>query len=278
MCRRVRLGSFEAAAKGMENDGACLRASMATKRRHIPVPNQRTSWRFLEFFTVNIRNKNTRAAYARAAGAFLRWCVGQGIGELGQVQPVHVAAYIEALQAERSAPTVKQHLAAIRMLFDWLVTGQVMPSNPAHAVRGPRYSVSKGSDALLVVDDFAPTGGSGDGPLESLAEPAIPRGGIAQGRHRLGGDGRLRAPQAPRALVDGRLMGRSSHWPRQQLRDIPAPSCRWPDADGVLSHPIPPATRRSPPPGSASSRFGFRRGIRHLHASHDGPVAQPHHR
>ena len=48
----------------MENDGACLRASMATKRRHIPVPNQRTSWRFLEFFTVNIRNKNTRAVCA----------------------------------------------------------------------------------------------------------------------------------------------------------------------------------------------------------------------
>jgi integrase/recombinase XerD len=101
--------------------------------------------RFLEFFTVNIRNKNTRVAYARAAGAFLRWCEGQGIGELGRVQPVHVAAYIEQLQGKRSAPTVKQHLACIRMLFDWLVTGQVMPSNPAHAVRGPRHSVIKGS-------------------------------------------------------------------------------------------------------------------------------------
>src|ERR1022692_194421 len=109
----------------------------------------RAAWRFLEFFTVNIRNKNTRAAYARAAGAFLRWCEGQGIGELGRVQPVHVAAYIERLQGERSAPTVKQHLACIRMLFDWLVTGQVMPSNPAHSVRGPRHSVSKGSTPVL---------------------------------------------------------------------------------------------------------------------------------
>jgi site-specific recombinase XerD len=110
---------------------------------------KRAAWRFVEFFTVNIRNKNTRAAYARAAGAFLRWCEGHGMGELGQVQPVHVTAYVEALQAERSAPTVKQHLAAIRMLFDWLVTGQVMPSNPAHAVRGPRYSVSKGTTPVL---------------------------------------------------------------------------------------------------------------------------------
>ena len=114
---------------------------------------KRAAWRFVEFFTVNIRNKNTRAAYARAAGDFLRWCEGQGIGQLGQVQPVHVAAYVEALQAERSAPTVKQHLACIRMLFDWLVTGQVVPSNPAHAVRGPRYSVSKGSTPVLSSDE-----------------------------------------------------------------------------------------------------------------------------
>src|ERR1700677_1746040 len=48
-----------------------------------------------------------------------------------------------------SPPSVKQHLACIRMLFDWLVTGQVMPSNPAHSVRGPRHSVSKGSTPVL---------------------------------------------------------------------------------------------------------------------------------
>jgi integrase/recombinase XerD len=109
----------------------------------------RAALRFLEFFTVNIRNKNTRAAYARAAAAFLRWCEAQGIGELGRVQPVHVAAYIELLQAKRSAPTVKQHLACIRMLFDWLVIGQVMPANPAHSVRGPRHSVTKGVTPVL---------------------------------------------------------------------------------------------------------------------------------
>jgi integrase/recombinase XerD len=62
---------------------------------------------------------------------------------------VHVAAYIERLQGERAAPTVKQHLAGIRMLFDWLVTGQVVPANPAHAVRGPRHSVSKGVTPVL---------------------------------------------------------------------------------------------------------------------------------
>jgi site-specific recombinase XerD len=105
--------------------------------------------RFLEFFTVNIRNKNTRVAYTRAAAAFLRWCEGKGISELGRVQPVHVAAYIELLHGERAAPTVKQHLACIRMLFDWLVIGQVMPTNPAHSVRGPRHSVTKGVTPVL---------------------------------------------------------------------------------------------------------------------------------
>jgi integrase/recombinase XerD len=105
--------------------------------------------RFLEFFTVNIRNPNTRAAYGRAAGAFLHWCEKQGVTSLAGVQPVLVAAYVEQLGKTMSAPSVKQHLACIRMLFDWLVIGQVVPSNPAHSVRGPRHSVTKGSTKVL---------------------------------------------------------------------------------------------------------------------------------
>jgi site-specific recombinase XerD len=110
---------------------------------------KRAAGRFLEFFTVNIRNRNTRAAYARAARNFLSWCEEHGLSRLQDVQPVHVAAYIEGLQAERAAPTVKQHLACIRMLFDWLVIGQIVAANPAHSVRGPRHSVSKGSTPVL---------------------------------------------------------------------------------------------------------------------------------
>ena len=96
-----------------------------------------------------IADAGDRAAYGRAAADFLGWCEGQGISELGCLQPMHVAAYIELLQGMRSAPTVKQHLACIRMLFDWLVIGQVMPTNPAHSVRGPRHSVTKGSTPVL---------------------------------------------------------------------------------------------------------------------------------
>ena len=110
---------------------------------------KRAAWRFLEFFTVNIRNLNTRAAYTRAAASFFTWCEARGISGLEAIEPMHVAAYIEQLQGTHSAPSVKQHLACLRMLFDWLVTGQVIPSNPAHAVRGPRHSVSKGSTAVI---------------------------------------------------------------------------------------------------------------------------------
>jgi integrase/recombinase XerD len=119
----------------------------------IATAGEKASWRFLEFFTVNIRNRNTRAAYGQAAGAFLSWCEVRGITRIENVQPVHVAGYIEQLGKRRSAPTVKQHLACIRMLFDWLVTGQVVPSNPAHAVRGPRHSVRKGSTTVMSSED-----------------------------------------------------------------------------------------------------------------------------
>jgi len=64
------------------------------------------------------------------------------------------AVYIELLGQNHSKPTVKQHLAAIRMLFDWLVTGQVIPLNPAHAVRGPRHSVKKGKTSVLSAEEM----------------------------------------------------------------------------------------------------------------------------
>src|SRR5690242_1793821 len=105
--------------------------------------------RFIEFFTANIRNRNTRLAYARAVSDFFAWCEQAGLSTLELLQPVHVAAYIEQLSQTRSAPSVKQHLAAIRMLFDWLVVGQVVPSNPASVVRGPSHVVKRGKTSVL---------------------------------------------------------------------------------------------------------------------------------
>ncbi len=116
-------------------------------------PDPDAARRFLEFFTANIRNPNTRRAYARAAVQFAVWCEQNDMNELADIEPMHVAAYIEVLQKRLAAPSVKQHLAAIRMLFDWLVLGQVIAVNPASPVRGPKYSVKKGKTAVLSAEE-----------------------------------------------------------------------------------------------------------------------------
>ena len=106
--------------------------------------------RFLEFFAATIRNKNTRHGLSTTPSSrFFAWCDHHKIGELADIEPLHVAAYIEALGKDFEKPTVKQHLAAIRMLFDWLVTGQVVATNPAHAVRGPKHVVKTGKTTVL---------------------------------------------------------------------------------------------------------------------------------
>jgi site-specific recombinase XerC len=70
-----------------------------------------------------------------ATRRFADWCTDKNIDALERVEPFHVAAFIKDLQDELSPPSVKQHLAALRMLFDWLVTGHVIDVNPAHAAR-----------------------------------------------------------------------------------------------------------------------------------------------
>ncbi|CAB3804445.1 Tyrosine recombinase XerC [Paraburkholderia ultramafica] len=110
---------------------------------------ERASVRFLEFFASAIRNPHTRRAYARAVGDFLDWCAGAGVSSITAVQPLHVAAWIERQTQSLSAPTVRQRLAAIRHLFDWLVTGQIVPHNPAASVRGPSHTTKKGKTPVL---------------------------------------------------------------------------------------------------------------------------------
>jgi site-specific recombinase XerD len=107
----------------------------------------------VEFFTAQINNDHTRKAYLNAARRFAEWCEAHGLHELAHVQPFHVAAFVKELQGQFSPPTVKQHLAALRMLFDWLVTGHVIDTNPAHAVRGPRYEVTTGKTPVLAADE-----------------------------------------------------------------------------------------------------------------------------
>jgi site-specific recombinase XerD len=106
------------------------------------------AWRYIDFFTANIRNPNTRRAYARACGRFFAWCDERGL-TLATIRPFDVATYFEVRQQTHSAPDVKQQLAAVRTLFNWLVTGQVVPMNPVSAVRGPKHVVKTGKTPVL---------------------------------------------------------------------------------------------------------------------------------
>ena len=122
--------------------------------RNVPAPaviagaGDHAQERFFEFFAAQIRNRNTRSAYLQAAHQFFDWCEDHRLA-LAQIRPVHVAAYIESKQRELSAPSIKQHLAGLRMLFNWLVIGQVLPSNPALFVKGPRFSRQVGITPIL---------------------------------------------------------------------------------------------------------------------------------
>jgi site-specific recombinase XerD len=117
-----------------------------------PVPaiiadaGEKTSEYFLEFFAATIRNKNTRAAYMQAVAQFCRWCEGHEL-QLHTIRPLHVSAYIESMSL--TAPSVKQHLAALRGLFNWLVIKQAVPDNPALFVKGPRFSRQIGITPIL---------------------------------------------------------------------------------------------------------------------------------
>jgi integrase/recombinase XerD len=141
----------------------------------ISAAGERASFRFVEFFTANIRNLNTRVSYGRAVREFCQWCEDRGL-QLEQLNPVIVAGYIELLDRERgySKPSVKQHLAAIRMLFDYLVTGGVLPMNPASSVRGPKYSIKRGKTPVLTAEE-ARTLLDSIMPRDKNGEPLEPR-------------------------------------------------------------------------------------------------------
>jgi site-specific recombinase XerD len=114
----------------------------------IAAAGEPAGWRYVEFFTANINNPHTRRAYARACARFFAWCEQRGL-TLAAIRSFDVAAWVNELQETHGAPGVKQQLASVRMLFDWLITGQVVPFNPASAVRGPKHVVKTGKTPVL---------------------------------------------------------------------------------------------------------------------------------
>ena len=107
---------------------------------------------FLEFFAATIRNKNTREAYLRDCSRFFAWCQEKGIA-FEKVEPMFIAAYIEQMALSYPSETIKQHLSAIKKLFDFLVIKQMVPMNPAASVKGPRVNVSEGKTPTLTAEE-----------------------------------------------------------------------------------------------------------------------------
>ena len=112
--------------------------------------DDRTAWRFVDFFAVTIRNPNTREAYYRAVSRFMDWCEENGLYGLSDIRPIHVAAYVEQLPHSRA--TVKQHLSAISRCFDWMVSGGTLETNPATSVQRPKHVVRVGKTPVLSDD------------------------------------------------------------------------------------------------------------------------------
>lgn len=100
------------------------------------------SVRLLEFFAATICNPHTRRVYGRAVSDFLASRPAAGLQSIA-VRPLHVAAWVKTQARVLFAPTVKQRLAAVRHLFDWLVTEQIAPVNTAALVRGPSHVVRR---------------------------------------------------------------------------------------------------------------------------------------
>jgi site-specific recombinase XerD len=113
---------------------------------------EKASERFFTFFTDQIPNANTREAYYRNAMRFFARMQAKGLG-LADIKSYHVSGYLAELAANLATPSVKQHLASLRMLFDWLITGQIIEINPAAAVRAAKHVVKKGKTPVLKADE-----------------------------------------------------------------------------------------------------------------------------
>jgi site-specific recombinase XerD len=139
--------------KNSNGIGIIIRDGVGAVPAIILATGEKGAYRFLEFFVAQIRNKNTRSAYYRAVCNFFIWCQKRRVHELPDIKSSHVAGYVEQMTQTHAAPTAKQHLAAIRMLFDWLVVGHIVESNPAHSVRGPKYVVKQGKTPVLLGEE-----------------------------------------------------------------------------------------------------------------------------
>jgi hypothetical protein len=86
-----------------------------------------------------------RAAHAKGV-------VGGGASLCGEPAGVWPGFNLLRIREAAKLKIITPISAAIGMLFDWLVVGQVLAVNPAHAVRGPKHVVRRGKTPVLTED------------------------------------------------------------------------------------------------------------------------------
>ena len=115
--------------------------------------NIETKQAFYEFFGARIRNKNTRTAYLYSVRSFFEWAEQYGVTKPEQVNALIVSKWVDNQLEVMSVPTVKQRLAGLKMLFDWLVVRNILSTNPISSVKTPRYSVNIGKTPHLAAHE-----------------------------------------------------------------------------------------------------------------------------
>ncbi len=114
----------------------------------ITTAGKKAIFSFANYFTAEIENPNTCAAYLQAWREFNKWTDGRNV-RLDELNPLMIAGYHEDLGKRYHVRNVKQHLAALRKVFDQLVVDQVIPLNPAATVRGSKFSAQQGVTPIL---------------------------------------------------------------------------------------------------------------------------------
>jgi integrase/recombinase XerD len=131
-----------------------VHADLERLRREVAAPpivreaGPGAEYAYADFFKAKIGNLNTRKAYKRAVDRFLGWCQLRGL-TLRQVTSFVVGDYVGNHLNDNdgqplSAPSKKQHLAALRHFFDNQQMYHGVGINPASSVRGPKYSARDG--------------------------------------------------------------------------------------------------------------------------------------
>src|SRR3954452_11138021 len=152
-----------------------IHADLERLRREVAAPEivreagPGAEYAYADFFKAKISNSNTRKAYKRAVDRFLGWCQSRRL-ELRQVTSFVVGDYIEHHLVDKdghplSAPTKKQHLAALRHFFDNQQMYHGVGITPASSVRGPKYSAREGKTPAFhdkQVRDLIDSVGTGD--------------------------------------------------------------------------------------------------------------------